>query len=1566
MLGGGESNSTGESKEGGSAFDLFSTVKDQGKAKESAIPTVDIDIEDNVDEMEGLLWKGSEEVKEPEMKKPVNQLLKTESSSHARKGSAFIVDLDDEDNDDNEEPADEEKEEGREAELEAGSRRAAEVSAVEEAEEAAEKAKEAEEEAEAAEKLAEEKEAAEKAEEAKKAAEEEEAKRAEEEEAKRAEEEEAKRVEEEEAKRAEEEAKRAEARRAEEEEAKKAEEEEEARKAEEEEAKRAEEEAKRAEEEEEARRAEEEEARKAEEEEEAKKAEEEEAKRAEEEEARKAAEEEEARRAEEEEARKAEEEAKKAAEEEAQKAEEEAKKAAEEEAKKAAEEAPKKAEEVDDSRASRSSKKEEMKKKLEADARRRKEAILAYESTKRTSDASVDSDESKPEDPAQEEQEEEEPEGAAPAPNTSTLRSRPKRPGAAKGRRAPTLRNPIKDQTAGPELKTDDELTKQDEESQADTDGGAAGLPGAFRLPGIGEGGSGTLRRKGGGGGQNVLKVGDSSSFGSGVMPKFDPTKVTLRKTKTGDLSSSTDTIVKEDSSQKEEKSPFEVKLKSTPKLSHKEPEAKEVSSQKQGTFEVKLKSTSTLAPKEPMKDDQPKEEKKPVSAVAPQEKAPSANVSQVPEGERMQLQKKAHEKLTRRLEEIKSTEASNKEFNKSPKIAIEAAARNEPTFSHLDLSENTVFSMKHREYCEALGEALKSNTHLVEVKLAKCTLDAVDCKAIAAGLAVNDSVEVLHLNNNKISNDGATALAEALKTNSRLTEFNMLGQPAQFGDACLSEFIKMFKYNVTLCKIIWRLDSRKSFAINKLIVRNNTIKKWMSEGKDVSSLIPTFCNVPELKQIAPLTADDEEEKVEEAQANETKEQESEVVEKAIGSGQMSIRDRVGIFGAPSPSSQRKPASAVFNDDKKDKEVKEKEDAEKKKKMEAEKKKKMEAEKKKMEAEKKKKQEEEAEKKKKQEEEEAEKKKDQKRKEKEEEEKKAKEEEEEEERKAMALDTPESDAVESTQPASLWEEEEGEEGEGEVEEASARELPEGGDSKLEVETETVTSAAQEKRPMPPPPAQKADPAKLEEAKKHKEEQERKKKEEAEQKRKEAAEKRKQEQAKKDAELRAKKEEAEKKRQEELAKVASEAQTAQKAESVVEASQAAQLSEQEKMDLQNKAHEKLTRRLEEIKSTEASNKEFNKSPKIAIEAAARNEPTFSHLDLSENTVFSMKHREYCEALGEALKSNTHLVEVKLAKCTLDAVDCKAIAAGLAVNDSVEVLHLNNNKISNDGATALAEALKTNSRLTEFNMLGQPAQFGDACLSEFIKMFKYNVTLCKIIWRLDSRKSFAINKLIVRNNTIKKWMSEGKDVSSLIPTFCNVPELKQIAPLTADDETGSATSSPAPQRTSSPVVRSSPALMQSNDSSHSSPVVNKAVSNSNNNSNVAVKSDMDNIDSGAMADSESSSQDSLWDSESEGEPQSNTTVVSPIPSAMDIFGPRKKMSQKFATLRSKPSGMSEEITPQKNEQASQQFATLRGRPQSVNLSAQSSESLKKSPSKGASNYATVFSPFFHLSM
>jgi len=114
----------------------------------------------------------------------------------------------------------------------------------------------------------------------------------------------------------------------------------------------------------------------------------------------------------------------------------------------------------------------------------------------------------------------------------------------------------------------------------------------------------------------------------------------------------------------------------------------------------------------------------------------------------------------------------------------------------------------------------------------------------------------------NRISSTGVVALVKGLAENKALLQLNLLSQSkGAFGDACLTDVINMFEKNVTIRKITWRLDSRKSFAINKLIVRNNDIHRRVSSGRDVSELLPGSVNsVPpgarvELEVVKPTIA---------------------------------------------------------------------------------------------------------------------------------------------------------------------------------------------------------------------------------------------------------------------------------------------------------------------------------------------------------------------------------------------------------------------------------------------------------------------------------------------------------------------------------------------------------------------------------------------------------------------------------------------------------------------------------------------------------------------------------------
>ena len=148
-----------------------------------------------------------------------------------------------------------------------------------------------------------------------------------------------------------------------------------------------------------------------------------------------------------------------------------------------------------------------------------------------------------------------------------------------------------------------------------------------------------------------------------------------------------------------------------------------------------------------------------------------------------------------------------------TPTAAIEKLGKNDPTFTECSLAKNTLMQMKGMEYLPKLAAALKKNTVCKELSLADCNIGDQMCSELAAALAVNQTLVTLSLEDNKVGNEGATQFAKALASNRSLLQLNMMGQKGQrFGDATLHAFTDMFDTNVTLLKIIWRLESRQSF----------------------------------------------------------------------------------------------------------------------------------------------------------------------------------------------------------------------------------------------------------------------------------------------------------------------------------------------------------------------------------------------------------------------------------------------------------------------------------------------------------------------------------------------------------------------------------------------------------------------------------------------------------------------------------------------------------------------------------------------------------------------------------
>mmetsp|Transcript_9984 Transcript_9984/g.11607 ORF Transcript_9984/g.11607 Transcript_9984/m.11607 type:complete len:307 (-) Transcript_9984:311-1231(-) len=176
------------------------------------------------------------------------------------------------------------------------------------------------------------------------------------------------------------------------------------------------------------------------------------------------------------------------------------------------------------------------------------------------------------------------------------------------------------------------------------------------------------------------------------------------------------------------------------------------------------------------------------------------------------------------------------------PKVAVEEVTENNPDLRTVEFRNNAMYHMKPDELTCNLAKGLALNTCLVELSLVECQVGDMGAAALGDALSQNKALIKLDLEGNRIKSDGATAIAVGLKNNTTLRSLNMLNQLAgrsTFGDACLSEFINMFETNVTLLKISWNLDSRKSFGLQKLITRNNEINRRLLTSRDYKDILP-------------------------------------------------------------------------------------------------------------------------------------------------------------------------------------------------------------------------------------------------------------------------------------------------------------------------------------------------------------------------------------------------------------------------------------------------------------------------------------------------------------------------------------------------------------------------------------------------------------------------------------------------------------------------------------------------------------------------------------------------------
>lgn len=116
-----------------------------------------------------------------------------------------------------------------------------------------------------------------------------------------------------------------------------------------------------------------------------------------------------------------------------------------------------------------------------------------------------------------------------------------------------------------------------------------------------------------------------------------------------------------------------------------------------------------------------------------------------------------------------------------------------------------------------ALAEALKENKSLTKLDLSLCEIEDEGAIALARALEENKSLTKLDLSHCEIGDEGAKAIAEALEENSSLRELDLSCNNERTKKA-LSYFCRAFKFNKTLEKLNIYNDNIKSYVDAKYL----------------------------------------------------------------------------------------------------------------------------------------------------------------------------------------------------------------------------------------------------------------------------------------------------------------------------------------------------------------------------------------------------------------------------------------------------------------------------------------------------------------------------------------------------------------------------------------------------------------------------------------------------------------------------------------------------------------------------------------------------------------------------
>jgi hypothetical protein len=162
----------------------------------------------------------------------------------------------------------------------------------------------------------------------------------------------------------------------------------------------------------------------------------------------------------------------------------------------------------------------------------------------------------------------------------------------------------------------------------------------------------------------------------------------------------------------------------------------------------------------------------------------------------------------------------------------------NDKRTQSLELTGSVVWKGKSSALTASLSDALLNNTKVTSLNLSECNLGDGALIALANSIQFNATLFDFNLSHNKLGRPGLTHLAKCLTTNVGLMNLDLIGH--RINSEVASAFVDMFRVNVTLCKLIWKLEvSGYALRFTELTNRNTEIDRCVRDKADFSSHLP-------------------------------------------------------------------------------------------------------------------------------------------------------------------------------------------------------------------------------------------------------------------------------------------------------------------------------------------------------------------------------------------------------------------------------------------------------------------------------------------------------------------------------------------------------------------------------------------------------------------------------------------------------------------------------------------------------------------------------------------------------